>query len=421
MEVDHATTVAGSAARGRHGAAVARRLRAAVDALEQILAGLATGVLALLVLVVVLAVAALCLVGVGVLLVPVDAPPGARGRRPRAGPGLPCGPGAAAGRTAAGLDPGRAPRPGGRPRAGVAGPARDVRGGHRPARPDPAAVGRAGRHLPALVPGHGPRAERRLRPRRRAGRRAAGRARRRGRSRWSSSSSVPRSPGCRARRPRRCWPRPTATCRGGSRSWSARARRPSTPTPPSCAGSNGRCTTARRTGSSPRTSSSAPPGARSSATRPRRTRCSRRRRRRPSRRCPSCAASSAASCPRCSTVGWPRPSTGWPPARPCRASSRSTSPSAAPPRWRPRRTSPSPRPSRTPGTAAHAWSGPAPVRTPASSYLRVADDGHGGADERAGTGLSGIRRRVEAHDGTFRLDSPVGGPTVLEVRLPCGS
>lgn len=53
--------------------------------------------------------------------------------------------------------------------------------------------------------------------------------------------------------------------------------------------------------------------------------------------------------------------------------------------------------------------------------LRVADDGHGGADERAGSGLAGIRRRVEAHDGKFRLDSPAGGPTTLEVRLPCGS
>jgi signal transduction histidine kinase len=53
--------------------------------------------------------------------------------------------------------------------------------------------------------------------------------------------------------------------------------------------------------------------------------------------------------------------------------------------------------------------------------LRVADDGHGGADERTGSGLAGIRRRVEAHDGSFRLDSPVGGPTVLEVGLPCGS
>lgn len=55
------------------GQSLAHRLRRAVDALEQILAGLATGVLALLVLVAVLAVAALCLVGVGVLVVPTAA------------------------------------------------------------------------------------------------------------------------------------------------------------------------------------------------------------------------------------------------------------------------------------------------------------------------------------------------------------
>jgi len=62
------------------------------------------------------------------------------------------------------------------------------------------------------------------------------------------------------------------------------------------------------------------------------------------------------------------------------------------------------------------------VRTDAGELrLTVADDGHGGADERTGSGLSGIRRRVAAHDGTFRLDSPAGGPTTLEVRLPCGS
>jgi len=53
--------------------------------------------------------------------------------------------------------------------------------------------------------------------------------------------------------------------------------------------------------------------------------------------------------------------------------------------------------------------------------LRISDDGHGGADERAGSGLTGIRRRVDAHDGRFALSSPVGGPTVLEVQLPCGS
>lgn len=49
------------------------------------------------------------------------------------------------------------------------------------------------------------------------------------------------------------------------------------------------------------------------------------------------------------------------------------------------------------------------------------DDSAGGADEADGTGLLGIRRRVEAHDGAFRLASPAGGPTTLEVELPCGS
>ncbi|MDF5759010.1 sensor histidine kinase [Spongiactinospora sp. TRM90649] len=52
--------------------------------------------------------------------------------------------------------------------------------------------------------------------------------------------------------------------------------------------------------------------------------------------------------------------------------------------------------------------------------LRIMDDGRGGADEH-GSGLVGIRRRVEAHDGVFTLDSPAGGPTVLNVTLPCGT
>lgn len=51
----------------------------------------------------------------------------------------------------------------------------------------------------------------------------------------------------------------------------------------------------------------------------------------------------------------------------------------------------------------------------------ITDDGGGGADSRGGSGLSGIRRRVEAHDGTFELSSPAGGPTVLSVSVPCGS
>ncbi|MFG3497217.1 sensor histidine kinase [Streptomyces sp. NPDC047928] len=53
--------------------------------------------------------------------------------------------------------------------------------------------------------------------------------------------------------------------------------------------------------------------------------------------------------------------------------------------------------------------------------VTVVDDGHGGADERGGSGLLGIRRRVAALDGTASLTSPVGGPTKLKVELPCGS
>lgn len=53
--------------------------------------------------------------------------------------------------------------------------------------------------------------------------------------------------------------------------------------------------------------------------------------------------------------------------------------------------------------------------------IEVTDDGRGGADERTGSGLAGIRRRVEAHDGAFTLASPPGGPTALVVSLPCGS
>ncbi|WP_345591498.1 sensor histidine kinase [Streptomyces marokkonensis] len=53
--------------------------------------------------------------------------------------------------------------------------------------------------------------------------------------------------------------------------------------------------------------------------------------------------------------------------------------------------------------------------------LVVEDDGRGGADEGGGSGLTGIRRRVAAHDGTLRLTSPPGGPTTLEVDLPRGT
>jgi signal transduction histidine kinase len=60
-------------------------------------------------------------------------------------------------------------------------------------------------------------------------------------------------------------------------------------------------------------------------------------------------------------------------------------------------------------------------RTDDRLRLTIVDDGHGGADASTGSGLLGIRRRAEAHDGTWTLTSPPGGPTTVEVSLPCGS
>ena len=59
------------------------------------------------------------------------------------------------------------------------------------------------------------------------------------------------------------------------------------------------------------------------------------------------------------------------------------------------------------------------ARLPGGLRVSVRDEGRGGADDAGGSGLLGIRRRVAALDGTFSLTSPVGGPTVIEVELPC--
>jgi signal transduction histidine kinase len=53
--------------------------------------------------------------------------------------------------------------------------------------------------------------------------------------------------------------------------------------------------------------------------------------------------------------------------------------------------------------------------------MTVTDDGAGGADPANGTGLRGIERRVAAFDGTLLVVSPVGGPTVVTVEIPCES
>jgi signal transduction histidine kinase len=73
--------------------------------------------------------------------------------------------------------------------------------------------------------------------------------------------------------------------------------------------------------------------------------------------------------------------------------------------------------------AKHA--GGAPARVVVSRDARrllvvVSDEGPGGADPHGG-GLTGLRHRVEAIDGTLTVISPAGGPTTIRAELPCAS
>src|SRR5580692_5484724 len=46
---------------------------------------------------------------------------------------------------------------------------------------------------------------------------------------------------------------------------------------------------------------------------------------------------------------------------------------------------------------------------------QVTDDGAGGADPAAGTGLAGVERRLETFDGILAVSSPPGGPTIVVI------
>lgn len=59
----------------------------------------------------------------------------------------------------------------------------------------------------------------------------------------------------------------------------------------------------------------------------------------------------------------------------------------------------------------HAWT------EDQALIVSVVDDGVGGADPQAGTGLAGLRARLDALDGDLHITSPAGGPT--QVRMTC--
>jgi signal transduction histidine kinase len=82
--------------------------------------------------------------------------------------------------------------------------------------------------------------------------------------------------------------------------------------------------------------------------------------------------------------------------------------------------------------AKHSGSDRAEVRlarTGKGLRVLVRDEGRGGAEPASGpsgtglaaggSGLLGMHRRVAALDGTFTMTSPVGGPTQIDLELPC--
>lgn len=58
------------------------------------------------------------------------------------------------------------------------------------------------------------------------------------------------------------------------------------------------------------------------------------------------------------------------------------------------------------------------TRVAANVRITVHDDGVGGVDPNRGTGVAGIRARVNAVDGSITITSPAGGPTTFVAEIP---
>ena len=52
--------------------------------------------------------------------------------------------------------------------------------------------------------------------------------------------------------------------------------------------------------------------------------------------------------------------------------------------------------------------------------LSIRDDGVGGADSNRGSGLTGLRDRIEALGGQIKIESPSGSGTLIQVEIPIG-
>jgi signal transduction histidine kinase len=72
--------------------------------------------------------------------------------------------------------------------------------------------------------------------------------------------------------------------------------------------------------------------------------------------------------------------------------------------------------------AKHASAAAATVRigrANGTAVVEVSDDGVGGADPTRGSGLRGLVDRLAALDGALEVESPTGGGTRVQARIPC--
>ncbi|MEV0648641.1 sensor domain-containing protein [Phytomonospora sp. NPDC050363] len=69
------------------------------------------------------------------------------------------------------------------------------------------------------------------------------------------------------------------------------------------------------------------------------------------------------------------------------------------------------------GGAQRAWVRVMYVR--GQLAILVGDNGPGGASITPGGGLDGVAKRLSAFDGTLTVKSPVGGPTIVTIEIPC--
>jgi signal transduction histidine kinase len=68
---------------------------------------------------------------------------------------------------------------------------------------------------------------------------------------------------------------------------------------------------------------------------------------------------------------------------------------------------------------AGATRGAVNVHRSSALLVTITDNGRGGAVVAPRGGLAGMVDRVKAVDGSLDISSPLGGPTTIEVRLPC--